>query len=577
LLAAAAVLLCGAAAAWALGELTQRPGQTGCISEDGTAGNPAAEPPTVCTDGKGLEEAFDVAVSPDGRSVYVASIGIGLAVFERDPATGDLRQLDGLAGCVVEGKANGACQDAKALHGAASVAVSPDGKSVYVTGVQNDGIVIFERDGTTGELRQLNGAAGCLTETGTARPGGAKGECQTGRQLAGAHAVAVSPDGKSVYVTARGAQAVAIFARNSAGELEQKEGKAGCISETGSAETCQDGVALSRPNDLVVSPDGKNVYVSSSGTSNAIAVFDRDAEGNLTQKGGAAACISGTDVACTPAMALEGPFGLAIDSDGKNVYVATIVESVVILDRATDGTLTQPPGAAGCISEEAKGGCRPGVALGAPFDVAVAPDAKNVYVSSRGMTNAIAVFDRDTASGDLAQKAGRAACYSDASLLCEEAKAISSPSAVTVSPDGKNLYAAALSSNAVAVFNRSLAPTIEVPPPDHQAPSVSGFKLVPRRFKASARRGSSFRFALSEQARVAIRIERRQRRGKRVFFKLRTTLRYDQRSAGSSTIRFNGKAGKRRLAPGPYRATIVATDGAGNASAPRRAAFTVLR
>jgi hypothetical protein len=146
-----------------------------------------------------------------------------------------------------------------------------------------------------------------------------------------------------------------------------------------------------------------------------------------------------------------------------------------------------------------------------------------------------------------------------------------------VSPDGKNLYAAALSSNAVAVFNRSLAPTIEVPPPDHQAPSVSGFKLVPRRFKASARRGSSFRFALSEQARVAIRIERRQRRGKRVFFKLRTTLRYDQRSAGSSTIRFNGKAGKRRLAPGPYRATIVATDGAGNASAPRRAAFTVLR
>src|SRR6478735_7036341 len=68
------------------------------------------------------------------------------------------------------------------------------------------------------------------------------------------------------------------------GELQQKSGTTGCISETGTGGSCQDGTALARPFGLAVSPDGRNVYVTSN-DSNAVAVFDRDpATGELNQK-----------------------------------------------------------------------------------------------------------------------------------------------------------------------------------------------------------------------------------------------------------------------------------------------------
>lgn len=580
LLLAVVLLLCSAGAAFALGELSQKPGQAGCVSEDGTAGDPTTEPPTVCTEVRGVEEALDVAVSPDGKSAYVASLGAGLATFERDQASGALRQLNGTAGCIVEGGDNGACQDAKGLLDGGGVTVSPDGKHVYAIGRRGDAIVIFERDEASGALRQLNGTAGCLSKDGTARPGGPVGECQTGRQLDDPRSVAVSPDGKNVYVTASGSHAVTVFGRNAAGELEQFEGKAGCITEDGSGGTCEDGVALAEPSAIAISPDGKSVYVSSLGLSEAVAVFDRDGEGALHQKPGTGACLSATLPGCTPARAIGAPFGLTVSPDGKNVYVATIVQAIAILNRAADGSLSQAPGDAGCISQEGIGGCRPGVAMRAPFDVGVTPAGKSVYlVSSLG--GSIAVFDRDAASGGLVQKEGRAACFTEAAQQCEKAVAINDSHAVAISPDGKNVYVAATGSHAVSIFDRSLAPTVKPPvvnpPADRRAPSVSGFKLVPPRFKATPKRGSSFRFALSERANVAIKLEMRQRRGKRVVFKLRASLNFKGLRAGASKLRFNGKAGKRRLAPGAYRATILATDAAGNRSAPRRAAFTVLR
>ena len=45
--------------------------------------------------------------------------------------------------------------------------------------------------------------------------------------------------------------------------------------------------------------------------------------------------------------------------------------------------------------------------------------------------------------------------------------------------------------------------------------------------------------------------------------------------AGASSVPFSGRVGGHALAPGSYRATIVATDAAGNGSAPATAAFTI--
>jgi sugar lactone lactonase YvrE len=58
------------------------------------------------------------------------------------------------------------------------------------------------------------------------------------------------------------------------GGLTQPAGAAGCVSETGSGH-CADGHALTRAGSVAISPDGKSVYVASSYPSNAVARFNR--------------------------------------------------------------------------------------------------------------------------------------------------------------------------------------------------------------------------------------------------------------------------------------------------------------
>ena len=72
---------------------------------------------------------YALAISPDGRNVYAATIG-AIEVYARDPASGGLQQLQGTAGCVDEHSRQ--CTRARPLE-AARVAVSPDGHHVYVT------------------------------------------------------------------------------------------------------------------------------------------------------------------------------------------------------------------------------------------------------------------------------------------------------------------------------------------------------------------------------------------------------------------------------------------------------------
>ena len=66
---------------------------------------------------------------------------------------------------------------------------------------------------------------------------------------------------------------------------------------------------------------------------------------------------------------------------------------MAVFDRAGDGTLTQKPGPAGCISDSGAGRCRDGTALDSSHSVAVSPDGQSVYVASAS-SDAVAVFDR---------------------------------------------------------------------------------------------------------------------------------------------------------------------------------------
>lgn len=47
--------------------------------------------------------------------------------------------------------------------------------------------------------------------------------------------------------------------------------------------------------------------------------------------------------------------------------------------------------------------------------------------------------------------------------------------------------------------------------------------------------------------------------------------------SGANRIAYSGRVGARRLAPGQYRATLMARDAAGNRSRPAQVRFTVVR
>src|SRR5881392_2026743 len=84
-------------------------------------------------------------------------------------ATGDLTQPAGTAGCISETGStfSGPCADGHALRGASDVAVSSDGKSVYVTSAfSSNAVVRLNRNPTTGAISQPAGAAGCISQNG---------------------------------------------------------------------------------------------------------------------------------------------------------------------------------------------------------------------------------------------------------------------------------------------------------------------------------------------------------------------------------------------------------------------------
>jgi hypothetical protein len=138
------------------------------------------------------------------------------------------------------------------------------------------------------------------------------------------------------------------------------------------------------------------------------------------------------------------------------VVAALLLLLITAAALAATGDLTQPPGAAGCVSEEGTGPCADGHALDDPLSVAVSPDGKSVYVASFRLGGAVARLNRDPATGWIAQPAGTGGCISDTGAgICANGHGLDNPYSVAVSPDGKSVYSTSGGSKAVVRFNRA--------------------------------------------------------------------------------------------------------------------------
>ena len=426
------------------GELDQLVGLDGCVSEDGTS--------ATCENGTDLTGARHVAVAPDGKHVYVASISDSAVVaLTRNKTTGELD----MASCISE-FGGGSCDDGVGMDGARNIAISPDGKNVYVASGFSSAVAIFKRNKTSGKLTQLAGTKACVDEI-------VGGSCADGNALNEPEAVVVSPDGKHVYVASGGSNAVAAFKRKTDGSLKQFGGFDGCISDGGSFG-CESGTALVSPWGLAIAPDGKSLYVAAGGSDAVTSLIRNKTTGKLDQPGGTDACVSLGGGGCETGIALSGPEAVTVSPDGKHVYVASGGSDAVAAfsrNKATSA-LDQLPSAAACVNELGTGGCDDGIALENARGIAISADGLSVYVAS-GDSNAVSALSRDVASGDLDRLLLDDACVSEdgTTALCENGNALLGADGVAVSVEGKNdnktshVYVASSTSNSVSAFVRA--------------------------------------------------------------------------------------------------------------------------
>jgi len=440
-LAVAAVVVFGApAAANAEGKLTALP----CVGD------------SPCLPAANLNQVAQIALSPDSHQLYaVSTVDSALTVFDRG-ATGALTQraqcfrYDGLQGC----------DTGLGMQGARAVAVSPDGKSVYV-GSSSGNLAVLDR-AADGSLHQKPLPDACF----------GFGGCQAASNMGAPRSIAISPDGTTLYVASP--SSITVFDRDSDGSLHQKPGNNGCITQSVVAG-CAQVPQISNLRDIVVSPDGHNVYAGSPGFG-AILTFDRAPTGTLSANGG---MISAPAPGFVAGDRIAGSYGLAVSPDGRNVYSASwsVLDSgIAVLDRdPATGALSQAaaPSIDGCVAN-GDPRCRLGVAVDQVRDVAVSADGRSVYAAT---IEGVAVFDR-AAGGDLTQKPLPDGCLQDRAQAgtngCTAVDGTTESRWIAISPDGSSVYSSSTQMNTIAAFARELPPA----PPATQTPPASGGSTV---------------------------------------------------------------------------------------------------
>jgi 6-phosphogluconolactonase (cycloisomerase 2 family) len=243
-----------------------------------------------------IAEPTAAAVSPDGRWLYLVSgsfHGSVIARFSREPLTGALTYVDCLSGDTDPGPTGVlACTliphatrggYGSGLSEPSGIAISPNGRRVYVTADLDESLTTFARDPASGALS----FAGCLSSNDRAV---ACRQVSTGDHvLAGLGSPLLSPDGKYLYAAASRAATIDSFAIGAAGQPSF----AGCLGGRGDQHGCRYGggpvTALEQPTGLTATADGRFLYATS-GYGSILVLRRKPANGTLTP----VSCLSGS-------------------------------------------------------------------------------------------------------------------------------------------------------------------------------------------------------------------------------------------------------------------------------------------
>ena len=542
------VLWGAAATAWAgpAGGLTVE----GCVATSGAAVGCVNLPAGTDTDPVG------VAVSPNGRSVYVAAYDRVEHFFA---ASNGALNYDG---CVSNDGSGGACADipgtAAPLTGAFGVAVSPDGRSVYVAsngGLDSDATVSHFFAAAQGQLSW----DGCVSDTGL---GGACAVLPS-VVLLGLKGIAVSSSGAVYAVSSEG---VSHFYAAPQGQLTWD----GCVGYMTAGCTAVPSAAFARPDSIVVSADGKSVYVTSEGDNGgAVSHFFVAPAGQLSWDG----CVSddGTGGFCADvpgtATPLELADAVAVSANGRSVDVASSGGVVSHFFAAAHGQLSWD----GCVSDDGSGGsCADIPGSGSPLagadSVSLSADGRSAYVGAspdvggQG-SRAVSVFGV-AAQGQLTYQT----CLADAGAdgcASPPGSPIGGVRSIALSSDGRSLYIASPGLGSVAHFTRATASG------GTTAPVLSSLAITPSAFTAapggpaivvtpSSRFGTNITYQLTAAASVRFVVSHTVAGGRVI-----TVGSFTQAgAAGVNSIRFSGRINGTRLPVGAGY-TLTATPAAG--------------
>src|SRR3954470_1174117 len=361
---------------------------------------------TGCTTVAALHDApHQIAASPDGRQLYVATTAGALQTIDRDPATGALTP--------------GA--DAAAPHsvaGAYDLVISHDGGTLLVSA---NGLVLAYARGGDGSLTYAGcagSAPGCEPMQGTP------------------YGVAFSPDDRFVYARTTGGLDA----------LRRDLTQVACYTDA-PTNGCDDLAALGGQGTIAVTPDVVAVpfftFNGAGGPGGGVAVLDRHADGTLTQRTGTSGgCVSaggkldGVANQCKVGDAsLTSASVAAIPPDARFVYVGS-GSFVTVVPLAQGGALQTPVGSA---------------AVGTVLDLVATSDA--LVVSSFG--GAIRYFGAgSTTPGGCMNSDGSNGCQALGGLAGDR----NNETRLAADPAGLNVYATGEQRGMLASIVRDYAP-----------------------------------------------------------------------------------------------------------------------